>query len=208
MSAADDPTCTLLSFLRADVGSGEWKIYYAKHIARQTSLTSSEVGYWLGRLAGNDSRVGKVDSSEFEVSRWKPNSNQSQWRVERVGRPKLVADGGFSWDQISAFQQRVVKAIMRFEARFGRSPKGIEIKEALERMEDVEEVGHGRLYPNLDELDAYGLVLKSAWDRRTNTYEVTDRGYELVEQEAVDLAGLSGLEVGHSSVAVSGGEEA
>lgn len=38
------------------------------------------------------------------------------------------------------------------------------------------EVHHGRLYPNLDTLVDKRLVRKGAHDRRTNAYELTERG--------------------------------
>lgn len=42
------------------------------------------------------------------------------------------------------------------------------------------EVNHGRLYPNLDELVERDLIAKSELDKRTNEYEFTDDGYELL----------------------------
>lgn len=52
---------------------------------------------------------------------------------------------------------------------------GLGVKAILEA--DFETtVDHGRLYPNLDTLVAKSLVEKSTQDRRTNAYELTDRG--------------------------------
>lgn len=42
------------------------------------------------------------------------------------------------------------------------------------------EVNHGRLYPNLDELVERDLIAKSELDKRTNEYELTNEGYELL----------------------------
>ena len=70
-------------------------------------------------------------------------------------------------------------------------PSGQEIKEILER--DVEEVRHGRLYPNLDTLVEQDYVEKGQLDRRTNYYEITEKGEELLrerrewENERVDF---------------------
>jgi DNA-binding PadR family transcriptional regulator len=70
-------------------------------------------------------------------------------------------------------------------------PSGQEIKEILER--DVEEVRHGRLYPNLDTLVEQDYVEKGQLDRRTNYYEITEAGEELLrerrewENERVDF---------------------
>ena len=48
-----------------------------------------------------------------------------------------------------------------------------------------DEVNHGRLYPNLDDLVEMGLVEKSELDKRTNQYALTDEGYQaLLDQFA------------------------
>jgi len=62
-------------------------------------------------------------------------------------------------------------------------PSGQEIKEILER--DVEEVRHGRLYPNLDTLVDQEYVEKGQLDRRTNYYEITEKGEELLRERRV-----------------------
>ncbi|WP_152042316.1 PadR family transcriptional regulator [Salinigranum salinum] len=59
-------------------------------------------------------------------------------------------------------------------------PSGQEIKEILER--DVEEVRHGRLYPNLDTLVEHDYVEKGQLDRRTNYYEITEEGRQLLHE--------------------------
>ncbi len=56
---------------------------------------------------------------------------------------------------------------------------GLAIKRALEEY-CGEEVNHGRLYPNLDDLVDLDLVEKSELDKRTNQYALTDAGRELV----------------------------
>jgi DNA-binding PadR family transcriptional regulator len=49
---------------------------------------------------------------------------------------------------------------------------------------------HGRLYPNLDELQQRGFVAKSSRDKRTNEYALTSlgRGAVLAQQGAWDAA--------------------
>ncbi|WP_435079847.1 helix-turn-helix transcriptional regulator [Halococcus sp. AFM35] len=54
-------------------------------------------------------------------------------------------------------------------------PNGLAIKDALDEYYESE-IHHGRLYPNLDELVDKGLIEKGQIDRRTNSYEVTQRG--------------------------------
>lgn len=79
---------------------------------------------------------------------------------------------------LTAFQQAIL-AVLVEEPRYG-----LAIKEALEDFYG-EEVNHGRLYPNLDDLVAMGLVEKSELDKRTNEYALTDDGYAAI----VDLLG-------------------
>lgn len=53
-------------------------------------------------------------------------------------------------------------------------PSGQQIKESIS--DDVGEVNHGRLYPNLDTLVEKGLLYKRRRDQRTNEYGLTGRG--------------------------------
>ncbi|MDS0243142.1 MULTISPECIES: helix-turn-helix transcriptional regulator [unclassified Haloferax] len=60
-------------------------------------------------------------------------------------------------------------------------PAGKDVKTAMEDLYR-EEINHGRLYPNLDELADKGLIDKRQKDKRTNEYVVTRRGsYVLAE---------------------------
>ena len=53
--------------------------------------------------------------------------------------------------------------------------KGLAIKSKLQEYYD-EDVNHGQLYPNLDELVERGLVEKGKRDQRTNEYALTADG--------------------------------
>lgn len=55
-------------------------------------------------------------------------------------------------------------------------PSGQDIKDEIEATYDTE-ITHGRLYPNLDTLAEKGYIEKGRIDRRTNFYEVNERGY-------------------------------
>lgn len=69
---------------------------------------------------------------------------------------------------------------MNKQTVLGEEPMyGLAIKRELESYYGSE-VNHGRLYPNLDDLVERGLVTKSQLDKRTNQYELTDEGYELL----------------------------
>ena len=87
----------------------------------------------------------------------------------------------------TGFQRDVLYCIAGSE-----EPYGLGIKAELEAYGDTE-VNHGRLYPNLDRLIDKGYVTKSQIDDRTNRYELTDAGQEVLaerrEWEAEQLAG-------------------
>lgn len=53
-------------------------------------------------------------------------------------------------------------------------PSGQDIKAELEG--DLEEITHGRLYPNLDTLVEKGYLERGSIDRRTNFYVISDTG--------------------------------
>jgi DNA-binding PadR family transcriptional regulator len=80
--------------------------------------------------------------------------------------PGLVRD-------LTAFQQNIL-VILAEEPMYG-----LAIKRNLEDYYGTE-VNHGRLYPNLDDLVEMGLVEKSELDKRTNQYELTEKGHDAV----------------------------
>jgi PadR family transcriptional regulator PadR len=59
-------------------------------------------------------------------------------------------------------------------------PHGLALKDELEQYYESQ-IYHGRLYPNLDTLVEKGLIEKGQLDRRTNYYQVTQRGYREIE---------------------------
>jgi len=75
---------------------------------------------------------------------------------------------------LSAFQRDVLYTLAGLENAYG-----LAVKSELETYYE-DEVNHGRLYPNLDELVDRGYVEKGQIDRRTNSYELTDEGWELL----------------------------
>ena len=74
---------------------------------------------------------------------------------------------------LTAFQKNIL-TVLAEQARYG-----LAIKRELEDYY-ADEVNHGRLYPNLDDLVTKGLVEKSELDKRTNEYALTDDGYTAV----------------------------
>jgi DNA-binding PadR family transcriptional regulator len=91
-------------------------------------------------------------------------------------------------NELSAFQRDILYII---EGKEG--PHGLAIKSALEEYYQTD-VNHGRLYPNLDQLVEKGLVSKEEYDKRTNMYNLTEQGKELIasrrkwEDQQVTLA--------------------
>ncbi|MFB6086307.1 MAG: helix-turn-helix transcriptional regulator [Halodesulfurarchaeum sp.] len=92
-------------------------------------------------------------------------------------------------DDLTGFQRDLLTVIAGL-----KDPNGLEIKS---EMEDYYEstINHGRLYPNLDTLVDRSLVEKTKQDERTNAYQLTEKGANLLserrdwESQYVDLAG-------------------
>ncbi|WP_089827228.1 PadR family transcriptional regulator [Halogranum amylolyticum] len=61
-------------------------------------------------------------------------------------------------------------------------PSGQEIKDQIQETIETE-VKHGRLYPNLDTLVERGLLEKGQHDRRTNYYQVTEKGSLTIQEQ-------------------------
>ncbi|OYR87592.1 PadR family transcriptional regulator [Halorubrum sp. E3] len=78
---------------------------------------------------------------------------------------------------LNAFQRDILWQLLNLDG----AEYGLAIKEALEAS-GYAEVHHGRLYPNLDDLVEDGLVEKSAIDKRTNEYALTDAAVELLDE--------------------------
>ncbi|ELZ95027.1 DNA binding domain-containing protein [Haloferax mucosum ATCC BAA-1512] len=196
----------IVTHLRAKIAPGNWMVYTARRIATETGLSSHEVGYWLGHINGSHDGVEPTDVPGLKFTKWNPGaSSPLRWKIERVAEDsseRAVADGGVRWIDLSEFQQQLVKAIVELE-NDGDVPYGLAIKEVLNERYG-KEVGHGQLYPNLDDLVEVGVVEKGALDRRTNSYESTTIARQIVAGEAEHMAHLAGLEV--TEAVADGGE--
>lgn len=86
---------------------------------------------------------------------------------------------------LTGFQRDLLYCIAGLE-----EPYGLEIKRTLEDISG-DEINHGRLYPNLDRLVEKEYVNKSSIDKRTNSYDLTAEGKQLLterhEWEAAQL---------------------
>lgn len=91
--------------------------------------------------------------------------------------------------QLSAFQRDALRVIAQNDGC-----RGLKIKSVLTESYG-EEINHGRLYPNLDEMADLGVIEKGekAIDDRTNAYSVTPTGkrvlrdFEELYADALDV---------------------
>ena len=72
---------------------------------------------------------------------------------------------------LNAFQRDLLRVVAGNE----NGAKGLALMGQLESYYGSE-VNHGRLYPNLDRLEDKGLITIGQFDKRTNRYEITERG--------------------------------
>lgn len=75
---------------------------------------------------------------------------------------------------LTGFQRDVLTVIAGLN-----QPSGQDVKEEIQP--DIGNVNHGRLYPNLDAVVDAGLVNKGQLDRRTNYYELSEKGQRVLE---------------------------
>jgi PadR family transcriptional regulator PadR len=71
---------------------------------------------------------------------------------------------------LTGFQRDILYVIAALE-----EPHGLAVKAELDDYYE-QEINHGRLYPNLDDLVDTGLLDKGQLDKRTNFYTLTRRG--------------------------------
>jgi DNA-binding PadR family transcriptional regulator len=76
---------------------------------------------------------------------------------------------------LTGFQRDILYVIAGHE-----EPHGLALKAGLDDYYE-QEINHGRLYPNLDDLVGKGLLEKGELDKRTNVYTVTQRGVREIE---------------------------
>lgn len=89
-----------------------------------------------------------------------------------VSKPASDTSRGYERQMTSEFQYSILFVLAE------GSDYGLGIKKALQDYYG-EEINHGRLYPNLNELFDDGYLRKSTIDSRTNEYELTERGLAL-----------------------------
>lgn len=77
---------------------------------------------------------------------------------------------------LTGFQRDILYVAAGFDG-----PRGRVIMDELEDYYE-EELNKGRLYPNLDTLVDEGLLEKGQISRRTNSYSLTERGYQQLNE--------------------------
>ena len=75
--------------------------------------------------------------------------------------------------ELTGFQRYLLYVIAGSE-----QPSGQTIRREMENY--IQNVNHGRLYPNLEALVENSLVEKGSQDQRTNYYEITENGEKLL----------------------------
>lgn len=82
-------------------------------------------------------------------------------------------------ENLTGFQRDLLYIILDED-----SSSGQDILESINN-HYTQEIHHGRLYPNLDELVQMGLIVKGKQDERTNNYQITQKGIDkLVNRHA------------------------
>ena len=76
--------------------------------------------------------------------------------------------------------------ILRFLSD-GRARSGAEVKDEMDPFYGG--LNNGVLYPSLDRLTGAGLISRGQRDRRTNSYEITDKGVRFITYVNEELGG-------------------
>lgn len=86
---------------------------------------------------------------------------------------------------LTGFQRDILVTVSKLEDD-DTTPYGLAIKRHLESLYD-DDINHGRLYPNLDELVTDGYIDKGRIDDRTNSYTLTELGINTLETRKAEL---------------------
>ena len=105
--------------------------------------------------------------------RWGRTIKYQYIAVSDMSEAQTQGTQGVGTEDLTAFQQNILVILSR-EPMYG-----LAIKRNLQLYYE-DEVNHGRLYPNLDDLVDAGLVEKSELDKRTNQYALTDAGHRAI----------------------------
>lgn len=102
-------------------------------------------------------------------------------------------------EDLTGFKRDVLRGIAALTVKNDRPPKGLAVKSWLQTHGGYDDVNHGRMYPNLNELAERGLVRKESRDLRTNEYSLTESGKETIRDYLngwlASVDGLDGMNV-------------
>ena len=104
-----------------------------------------------------------------------PNQNSPN-DPGRIGTDHETQERLRAFADLTAFKRDILWTLFHED---DHEAYGLHIKRQLETLYG-EEVNHGRLYPNLDDLVEADLIAKSSLDKRTNNYTLTDRATQLL----------------------------
>ncbi len=91
-----------------------------------------------------------------------------------------------TYHELTGFRRDCLQAI----AAVDEEPYGLALKAWLDERYETD-IGHSRLYQNLDRLVEDGLVTREPIDDRTNAYRLTDAGRAVLRAQARDLADVT-----------------
>lgn len=86
----------------------------------------------------------------------------------------IIPSGNYTVQELTGFRRDILYTLLGME-----DPIGSEINDVLENRYQ-KTVYHGRLYDNLDSLIERGFVEKMEVDGRTNCYQITEEGEQVL----------------------------
>lgn len=128
-------------------------------------------------------RAGVGHPSGTPAMAYDVNLGSKMESADSSGANRLMTDGGASYHDLTGFRRDILQAI----AAVDEEPYGLALKAWLDERYETD-IGHSRLYQNLDHLVEDDLVTREPIDKRTNAYRLTDAGRALLETQARDLA--------------------
>ena len=111
--------------------------------------------------------------------------NDTTEPTETTATEATVTHDATAWYDLHAFQRDLL-VVAAEAAAADVDPIGLQLKSRLDERYPGE-VGHGRLYQNLDVLADEGLIDRREIDGRTNAYEVTPDARDLLDEHLDDL---------------------
>ena len=132
-------------------------------------------------MRSNDATGDETSARQRDAESSEPTTQKGQEEDATVNERRLVADGGVTWYDLTAFKRDCLRILAEMEDD-GAKMHGLGLRDRLEQRYPGQ-INHGRLYPNLDDLVAMDLVEKSELDRRTNSYHITEHARAMLRRQ-------------------------